>query len=189
MSGSISLVDLPARHARIAAKAEPAVAAVLRSGRYVGGPVVTEVEGALASLHGRAEAVGVASGTDALILGLLALGVSPGDEVLRGVKESPKGAQRKPKGDKKRQKRAQRQPKTAKESEKGGQREPKGRQNMSQNDEKSRFFCKAAWKAKKRGPRFRIIKVWWLFGVIFGPFWESNSVIFVLFLGFVFIDF
>jgi UDP-2-acetamido-2-deoxy-ribo-hexuluronate aminotransferase len=82
VSASIALVDLPSRHARTAETTERAVAEVMRSGHYIGGPVVERVEGALAALHGRAHAVGVASGTDALILGLLALGVTPGDQVL-----------------------------------------------------------------------------------------------------------
>lgn len=77
----IPLVDLAHRHAESAAAVELGVLAVLRSGRWTGGPWVARVEAAVAERFGRAGAVGVASGTDALILGLQALGVQPGDEV------------------------------------------------------------------------------------------------------------
>lgn len=76
------MVDLAARHARIAERVEDRVLAVLRSGRYVGGPVVAEAEGAVAGLLGRHHGVGINSGTDALKLALMALGVGPGDEVI-----------------------------------------------------------------------------------------------------------
>ncbi len=78
----IPMVDLAARHLRLAAATEAAVLAVLRSGQWVGGPVVQAVEVRGAALFGRAHGLGVNSGTDALILALLALGVQPGDEVL-----------------------------------------------------------------------------------------------------------
>ena len=78
----IRLVDTAARHADVALAVESGVRDVLRSGRYVGGPVVAEVEAVAARLFGRAHGVGVNSGTDALMLALQALGVGPGDEVI-----------------------------------------------------------------------------------------------------------
>lgn len=78
----IALVDLAARHRRVADEVERRVLAVLRGGRYVGGPVVEEAEGAVAALLGRRFGVGAGSGTDALALALKALGVGPGDEVI-----------------------------------------------------------------------------------------------------------
>lgn len=78
----IRLVDTAARHADVALAVEAGVQEVLRSGRYVGGPVVAEVEATAARLFGRAHGVGVNSGTDALTLALLALGIGPGDEVI-----------------------------------------------------------------------------------------------------------
>ncbi len=78
----VPMVDLAARHRRLAAATEAAVLEVLRSGRWIGGPPVEQLEARGAALFGRAHAVGVNSGTDALILALLALGVQPGDEVL-----------------------------------------------------------------------------------------------------------
>jgi len=76
------MVDLAARHRRLAEATEAAVLDVLRSGRWIGGPGVQRVEQRGAALFGRAHGVGVNSGTDALILALLALGVEPGDEVI-----------------------------------------------------------------------------------------------------------
>ncbi len=78
----IDMVDLAARHASAADEVERRVLDVLRGGRYVRGPVVAEVEALVARWFGRPAAVGVASGTDALILGLQALGVGPGHEVI-----------------------------------------------------------------------------------------------------------
>ncbi|MSP56831.1 MAG: erythromycin biosynthesis sensory transduction protein eryC1 [Myxococcales bacterium] len=78
----IRMADLAARHARVAAEVEPAVLAVLRSGRYVGGPVVDAAMAGVAKHFGWGHAVGVNSGTDALIYALQAVGVRPGDEVV-----------------------------------------------------------------------------------------------------------
>lgn len=78
----IRMADPARRHARVAAVAEARVLEVLRSGRYVGGPVVTEAVERLAGAFGWARGVGVNSGTDALTYALQALGVGPGDEVI-----------------------------------------------------------------------------------------------------------
>ena len=77
----IPLVDLAARHARHAAQIEEQVLGVLRSGRYMGGQDLAQVEQRLAGCFGLEHGVGVASGTDALILALRALGVGPGHRV------------------------------------------------------------------------------------------------------------
>ncbi len=78
----VQMVDLASRHAEVASTLEPQIMEVLRSGRYVGGPWVEEAERLAARGLGRRGAVGVASGTDALMIGLQALGVGPGDEVI-----------------------------------------------------------------------------------------------------------
>jgi dTDP-4-amino-4,6-dideoxygalactose transaminase len=78
----IRMADLAARHRRVAAAAEGAVLEVLRSGRYVGGPVVDAAERRLAGMFGWRHGVGVNSGTDALVYALQALGVRAGDEVI-----------------------------------------------------------------------------------------------------------
>lgn len=59
-----------------------AVADVLASGQLTMGPLVGELECAIAGAVGTADAVAVSSGTAALHLGLLALGIGPGDEVV-----------------------------------------------------------------------------------------------------------
>ena len=76
------MADLAGRHGAVAPDVEERVLSVLRSGGYVGGPWVAEVEGVAARWFGRAGAVGVNGGTDALILGLQVLGVRPGHEVV-----------------------------------------------------------------------------------------------------------
>jgi len=76
------MINLVARHADAAAEVEAGVLAVLRGGRFVGGPVVAQAEAAVAALLGRRFGAGADSGTDALALALRALGIGPGDEVI-----------------------------------------------------------------------------------------------------------
>ena len=64
-----------------AAAIDAAVARVLHGGRYILGEEVAAFEREFAEVLGARHAVGVASGTDALVLGLKALGVGPGDGV------------------------------------------------------------------------------------------------------------
>jgi len=79
---TISMVDLPARHRQAADDVEARVLQVLRSGAYVGGSEVRAAEQTAARRFGRADAVGVNSGTDALVLALQAVGVRAGHEVI-----------------------------------------------------------------------------------------------------------
>jgi dTDP-4-amino-4,6-dideoxygalactose transaminase len=78
----IPMVDLSAQTERLWPELEKAVHDVLRSGRFILGPNVETFEREAASFLGTRYAVGVGSGTDALVLGLRALGVGPGDEVI-----------------------------------------------------------------------------------------------------------
>lgn len=64
------------------AELDAAIHDVLESGQYVLGPALARFEGELAAFHGMRHAVGVNSGTDALWLTFLALGIGPGDEVI-----------------------------------------------------------------------------------------------------------
>jgi dTDP-4-amino-4,6-dideoxygalactose transaminase len=59
-----------------------AIANVLDSGRFLHGPEVTELEKNVATLCGCHHAIGCASGSDALLLALMALDIGPGDEVI-----------------------------------------------------------------------------------------------------------
>jgi dTDP-4-amino-4,6-dideoxygalactose transaminase len=61
---------------------DAAIHGVLESGQYVLGPALARFEEELADFHGMRHAVGVNSGTDALWLTFLALGIGPGDEVI-----------------------------------------------------------------------------------------------------------
>lgn len=78
----IPLVDLAAQHAPLHDELVAAAARVLGSQGFVLGPDVEAFEGELATALGVDHAVGVSSGTDALIASLLALGIGTGDEVI-----------------------------------------------------------------------------------------------------------
>ncbi len=75
-------VDLAAERAALGPALEEAVLRVLRSGQYILGPEVERFEKDFAALHGVRHGIGVANGTDALIVGLRAIGVQPGDHVV-----------------------------------------------------------------------------------------------------------
>jgi dTDP-4-amino-4,6-dideoxygalactose transaminase len=78
----VPLVDLAALEAMVAEDALAAVASLARKGQFVLGPRVEAFEKWLAVACGTRHAVGVASGTDAIELGLRALGVGPEDAVV-----------------------------------------------------------------------------------------------------------
>ncbi|TPW21975.1 MAG: pyridoxal-phosphate-dependent aminotransferase [Elusimicrobia bacterium] len=78
----VPYLDLPAQHRPLKAELLAAVGAVIDSGQFILGPQVPAFEAALADVCGTKHAVGLNSGTDALILALRALGVGPGDEVI-----------------------------------------------------------------------------------------------------------
>jgi len=78
----IPFVDLRAQYETIRADVRAAIDRVLESSAYILGPDVAEFEEAFAGYCGAAHCVGVSSGTAALKLGLQALGIGPGDEVI-----------------------------------------------------------------------------------------------------------
>jgi dTDP-4-amino-4,6-dideoxygalactose transaminase len=66
----------------IQAEIDANIKEVLESGQYVMGPMLARFEKELAAFHGAKYAVGVANGTDAIWLSLMALGIGPGDECI-----------------------------------------------------------------------------------------------------------
>jgi dTDP-4-amino-4,6-dideoxygalactose transaminase len=78
---SIPMVDLAAQRRRLGPRIEQAINAVLSHGRFILGPEVTELESELARFTGVPHVVSCASGTDGLLMVLLADGVGPGDAV------------------------------------------------------------------------------------------------------------
>ncbi len=78
----VPLLDLAAQHAPIERELMEAMARVLKSQQFILGPEVERLERSMAERLGVAHAFGVSSGTDALLLALMAAGVGPGDEVV-----------------------------------------------------------------------------------------------------------
>ena len=77
----IPFIDLQAQRRRLGQPLEDAILRVVRSGAYVMGPEIAELEGALARFGQAPHVLSCASGTDALVLALMALGIGPGDAV------------------------------------------------------------------------------------------------------------
>lgn len=78
----VPLLDLQAQYATIQHELEPVVLQALRDTKYILGPQVGELECALAGYIGAKHVIACASGSDALLLALMALDVGPGDEVI-----------------------------------------------------------------------------------------------------------
>jgi UDP-2-acetamido-2-deoxy-ribo-hexuluronate aminotransferase len=78
----MQFIDLKRQQAAIRADLEARLAAVLDHGQYIMGPEVAELERTLARFVGVGHCVSVASGTEGLLVALMALGIGPGDEVI-----------------------------------------------------------------------------------------------------------
>jgi dTDP-4-amino-4,6-dideoxygalactose transaminase len=79
---AVPLLDLKAQYAKIRNDVLTAVGEVLESQRCIGGPKVAELEEKVAAASDCRYAVGVSSGTDAILAVLMALNIGPGDEVV-----------------------------------------------------------------------------------------------------------
>ena len=81
-STPVPMLDVNRQNAPLLEEIETAMAQVARSGAFVHGPACREFEAAMADYCGTQHAVGCASGSDALLLALMVLGIESGDEVI-----------------------------------------------------------------------------------------------------------
>jgi dTDP-4-amino-4,6-dideoxygalactose transaminase len=79
---NVPLLDLKAQFAQIRAEVMPVIDQVCASQRFILGEHVSALETEVASYCAAAEGIGVSSGTDALLLALMALGLGAGDEIM-----------------------------------------------------------------------------------------------------------
>ncbi|MGD9675642.1 MAG: DegT/DnrJ/EryC1/StrS family aminotransferase, partial [Candidatus Bipolaricaulia bacterium] len=79
---AVPLLDLVRQYGAIRSEIDAAIGDVLKSGEFILGPHVKRFEDAAAAYCHVKHAIGLASGTDALLLSLRALGIGPGDAVL-----------------------------------------------------------------------------------------------------------
>jgi len=80
--GKIEFIDLKAQYAALRDEIALRMQKVLDHGQYIMGPEVRELEAALAAHTGAKHCITVASGTEALLIALMALDLKPGDEVV-----------------------------------------------------------------------------------------------------------
>ena len=78
----MQFIDLKTQQDRIRPQLDERIKAVLAHGQYIMGPEVAELEAKLAAYVGVKHCISVASGTDALLVALMALGIRAGDEVI-----------------------------------------------------------------------------------------------------------
>ena len=82
MTEKIEFIDLKAQYADLKGEIDARIQRVLNHGQYIMGPEVRELEERLECYTQAKHCITVASGTEALLIGLMALGVGPGDEVI-----------------------------------------------------------------------------------------------------------
>ena len=78
----VPLLDIPASYEKILQDVKKNIDQVIQSGQFVLGPIVEELEQKIANYCDTKYAVGVSSGTDALLISLMAAGIREGDEVI-----------------------------------------------------------------------------------------------------------
>lgn len=79
---NIPFVDLKSQYKSLKSSIDGRIHAVLEHGAFINGPEVAELEKKLADFSGAKGALAVASGTDALLIPMMALNIGPGDEVI-----------------------------------------------------------------------------------------------------------
>lgn len=79
---SVPFIDLKTQYNALKHSIDSRIQKVLESGAYIGGPEVAELEKTLAGHTGTKHCLAVGSGTDALLIPMMALGIGPGDEVI-----------------------------------------------------------------------------------------------------------
>src|SRR6201990_159930 len=78
----VPFIDIAAQRRRLGGKIDDAVSRVLTHCQFINGPEVTQLEADLAAFCGAKHVVACASGTDALLMVLMAQGIGPGDAVM-----------------------------------------------------------------------------------------------------------
>jgi len=78
----MEFIDLKTQYQLLRADINDAIQRVLDHGQYIMGPEVAQLEHQLAAFSGARHCITVASGTEALVISLMALGIGPGDEVI-----------------------------------------------------------------------------------------------------------
>src|SRR4030042_597121 len=78
----LNFVDLKRQYLTYKEEIDRAIDTVLNSARFIMGPEIKELEEQLAAYVGVKHAIGVSSGTDALLLALMAYDIKPGDEII-----------------------------------------------------------------------------------------------------------
>ena len=78
----IPFIDLQAQYQAYKIEIDEAIQNVLSSSQYIMGPELKKLEDGLASYTGSKHAIACSSGTDALLIALMAMNIQPGDEVI-----------------------------------------------------------------------------------------------------------
>ncbi len=78
----IRFIDLARQYNQLKPQVDAAIARVLDHGQYIMGPEIAQLEARLSDYVGVEHCIGVASGTEALLIALMALDIGPGDEVI-----------------------------------------------------------------------------------------------------------
>lgn len=81
-SSQIQMVDTKNQYLKIKSEVDSAIQSVIDSSQFIQGPAVKEFESNVAEYLGCAHAIGCASGTDALQIAMMAIGIEPGDEII-----------------------------------------------------------------------------------------------------------